>query len=354
MSLSRYLIPFAIFGAVIGVCAISDFLNEKDLAAEKYAEAMVNSDRDAAAKDILNNVDKAVAKSDAIFDKEAAQSKILVSEWKQNSGYDDSVAAIRRSMNEEIEAVKESFNLSGRKADILNREHREIEAVKASMSYDSKVEELNGKIKSAKEGYSMQKDILKMATNQDETAYDQLKRTAKKVKDDAVFNAKQSLDNLNKRFEEQTKSIKARCEADISKLESDLDKEVSKVKSKYSGQLDTQAKNLSKEVSRINADIIKNRSEEERMIINDAKRMVMEKEDIEAADRISAQEIVAKMSTKDKLAALFTSNGWTPEMFAIVAVLPLIPLTVLVFKYVKDIRYIVKAMNRMKGVLKIA
>jgi len=271
-------------GSVVGVTLLGILVDDIYVSAikssNKYAEKKVLKQRTAESNDILSNVEEAVKRSNAVFDKEKELEKETFEMWKENSGYSAKMKALKEAKKDTLNQIIHDFQYDSKKEHIISEADRKISEYKNQINFDQKLSQLQGEIDAAKSRYELEKGTLKLVTS-DQT-YDELKKTAKRVKNTTV--------------------------------------------------------------------IVKVRSPENTAIVNNAKRLSMEKEDILAAEEMISANIIKDMTLAEKTACYFVDHKWSKTGVVAVALVPVVPVIFAAVKYKNFIVGVVKAMDVMKEI----
>ena len=340
-------------GTVIAVAGIvGDLISSTSVSADKYADILICNARTPETMEVLNSVNRAESAAEMVRSAEAAKKSSQIAQWKLESGYISKMDALVASKNDEIKAIKTEFGYDSKLNAITEKAEKDISRLKDGMNYDSRVKELNGRIDDAKRAYDLQKNSLRIACKDDDNVFNQLKQTAKKVKTEAINNAKQSLDNLEKRFNEQKIAIESRKDADIQRLKSDFERSTDSIKAKYDKDISKLHDELNREINRVNTQAVTERSPYAVETLKKAEDLQTKADGIFAEEGRKKANIVANMSKTQKTALCLVDKGVPRPVVAIVMSIPLVLAALGIWKYITACADVLKSMGTMKEVLK--
>mgnify|MGYP003571291626 FL=1 len=339
-------------GSVVGVTLLGILVDDIYVSAikssNKYAEKKVLKQRTAENNDILSSVEEAVKQSDAVFAKEKELEKETFEMWKENSGYSAKMKALKEAKRDTLNQITNDFQYDSKKEHIISEADRKISEYKNQINFDQKLSQLQGEIDAAKSRYELEKGTLKLVTS-DQT-YDELKKTAKRVKNTTVENAERDIKLLKERLNDKVNYINQEKDKRLVELSSQLDSQQRAIVQKFDNDICELQKEASKKLVNIKDDIVKVRSPENTAIVNNAKRLSMEKEDILAAEEMIGANIIKDMTLAEKTACYFVDHKWSKTGVVAVALVPAIPVIFTAVKYKNFVIGVVKAMDVMKEI----
>ena len=346
MSFSRYLGLAFIAGSVAAISYAAEFIfGKQEMYAKEYALVKVRSQRPKESWDIINSVEEAIKKSDAVFDREKKIVNEALDNWKESSGYSKTIEVLTKNKSKELNEIRKAFNLESKKADIFAEADKAIEQFKETIGYDTNMSNLNKSINDAESAYELQKTTLKLTCNGNETLYDNMKEAAKKAKKDIVDSAKKGISNLDKQVNDRMTIINAERDRKIADISAELTQQENTVKNRFAKDISGITAEMNEKVNEINSMVIDNRSEADNELVVNAKRLVAESENIRAAEQIVAQDVYRDMSTTEKIAATLKMTDWKEWQFVLVAIIPAAAVLFGVGVYCSKVVEIVKYMK---------
>lgn len=349
MSMKNLLMPAGIACIILGKLAFNELVKDSNAVAWDRAVKVTTKHRSDDDINVLKSVDEAVKKSDAVFDKEQDIFNKQIDDWMEASGWNSRKKTITDIRDQEVKAITEDFGFDKKRNDIIEASNKQIAEYRNSLNYDERVSSLKNDIETAKSNYEMQKTTLKLAAG-DNGTYDELKKTAKRVKNTAVENAERDIKTLTSRLEAQTKVINDERDRKISELNRALNERKNGVVKRYDDQLTSLNQELANRSESIRNDIVSARSKEDMEIVNNAKDLLARKEDIYDAEKMVIDQAYREMSTAEKFGYYFSSKKW-PRIGVIgLACVPMIPVAIVLQKYWIFIKNVLDAMVAYKAV----
>lgn len=344
MSLKSLIFPTIFAVGAIGAAAVHEIFKESDKISMSKAMEIAEENMDISSKEVLQSVEEAIKKSDTVFRKEQSKLKVELGDWYKTTGFEEKCKDIQSMRDEVVKKIESDFHLSDKEADILLDAEKKVASYKDQIGYSSRLASLQNEIDSAKSMYDMQKQTLKLTSN-DDNMYQELKKTAKRVKNTSVENAEREMKALKSRLDERVASINAEKTRKLDAIHKDLASQIESATKKYDIELEKMSESKIERIKVLKESIVRCRSSEDTDIVNAAKDLKDKADEISKANSIMAADIYKEMPRHKRLAYYFTRHKWPKLCVLAVAALPLVPVGIAVVKYLAFIKDILSAMN---------
>lgn len=343
MSLRSLIIPSIVALGAIGAAAVAEIFKESDIVSKSKAVELAEKNMSDESRMVLKTVDEAIKKSDKVFKSEQTKLKLELGDWAKATGLEEKILGIKAMRAEEAKKIESDFNFDAKKADIVADMDKKLANFKEQIGYSERMTTLQNEIDSAKSMYDMQKQTLKLTTS-DDNLYQELKKTAKRVKNTSVENAERELKAVQSRVNEKIAMLDADKARKIESLRKDLDNQISSAVKKYDTELEKLTSEKISKANQLRNDIVAARSSENSEIVNTAKDLSDRAEEIQKANKMVAEDIFNEMPRAQRLGNYFSAKKWPKVGVIVVSILPLIPVGYVVYKYFGFVKGILSAM----------
>lgn len=312
--------------------------NAADMAVERRAEGV---------EEDLKWANDNIRKADEIKARESKEVFDGVKQWKKETNYDGQIRDIHMNHADELQTFRESINYDVRRQEFDDEYEDALDSFKDSIDYDFEMDLANAEIREAEAVYKKRCKRFDDASGGDDDVSDILKdarKAEKEKRDEAVKEAKDKISNLKTKVLNEETKLNRKRQASIRELDAEL--QPTKLRLQKAEQ--EACKLLDDEKVKVTADlreqVTNKRTEEEQKILDwyDESQTVISAQ--KRKDSELAKEIYETTPEHEKWAGYFKATG-VPKFFVVaIGVLPLIPTSYLVWKYVKFVWNVVRAM----------
>lgn len=320
-------------------------------AADKHLEESVDDMavemRDDETREDIRWAENNLKEADAITARERKEICDGIRKWKQSSDYESRIRDLHSNTVDGIREFKESINYDARRQDIDDEYEDSLDSFKDSIDYDYEIELANAEIQDAENVYKKHSRRIDLAGGGDDDISDALKDVKKAEKDkmnEAIKEAKGKISALKNKVSAEETRLGRKKQAAIR----ELDLEVQPTKLRLQKEEQAACKLLEDEKAKVEAEIraevIGRRTEEEQKILDwvDESKTIMEAQT--RKEHELARKLYEDASESQKWAGYFKDNGVSRFTVGAVGALPLIPVGYLVWKYVKFVSDVIRAM----------
>lgn len=312
--------------------------NVDDMAAEM---------RDEETREDLKWAENNLKEADKITARERKEICDGIRKWKQSTDYDSRMREVHATATDGIREFKESINYEARRQDIDDEYEDSLDNFKDSIDYDYEIDLCNAEIQDAESTYKKHCRRLELAGSGDDDISDALKDVKKNEKDkmnEVIKEAKGKISALKNKVSVEEQRLGRKKQAAIR----ELDLEVQPTKLRLQKEEQAACKLLEDEKAKaefeLRGEVIKKRTEEEQKVLDwvDESKTIMEAQTKKEYEL--AQKIYSEATESQKWAGYFKDKGVTKFTVGAVGVLPLVPVGYLVWKYVRFVTDVIRAM----------
>lgn len=303
--------------------------------------------RDEGTREDLKWAEDNLKKADEINTRERKEICDGIRKWKQSTDYDSRMREVHATATDGIREFKESINYEARRQDIDDEYEDSLNNFKDSIDYEYEIDLCNAEIQDAESTYKKHCRRLELAGGGDDDISDALKDVKKAEKDkmnETIKEAKGKISALKNKVSVEEQRLGRKKQAAIR----ELDQEVQPTKLRLQKEEQAACKLLEDEKAKaefeLRGEVIKKRTEEEQKVLDwvDESKTIMEAQTKKEYEL--AQKIYSEATESQKWAGYFKDKGVSKFTVGAVGVLPLIPAGYLVWKYIRFVTDVIRAM----------
>ena len=312
--------------------------NVDKMALEKRAESV---------EEDLKWANDNIRKADEIRARESKEIFDGVKAWKKEVNYDGQIRDIHMNHADELRTFRESINYDTRRQDIEDEFEDALDSFKDSIDYDYEIEVAQAEIKDAEALYKKRCKNIDIASGLDDDISANLKDVKKEKKEEmeeTVKEAKSKISSLKNKVSNEEARLNRKRQASIRELDAELQPTKLRLQKSEQEACKVLEDERIKVTDGIREQVTSKRTEDDQKVLDwyDESKTVISAQ--KQKDSELAKEIYETTPEHEKWAGYFKANG-VPKFFVVaIGVLPLIPATYLVWKYVKFIWDVVRAM----------
>lgn len=310
-------------------------------------EDMAVEMRDDDTKEDIRWAENNLKEADKITARERKEICDGIRKWKQSSDYESRIRDLHNNTVDGIREFKESINYDARRQDIDDEYEDSLDSFKDSIDYDYEIDLANAEIQDAESVYKKHSRRIELAGGGDDDISDALKDVKKAEKEkmnEAIKEAKGKISALKNKVSAEETRLGRKKQAAIR----ELDLEIQPTKLRLQKEEQAACKLLEDEKAKVEAEIrsevVGRRTEEEQKVLDwvDESKTIMETQT--KKEHELAQKLYSDASESEKWAGYFKDNGISKFAVGAVGVMPLVPVGYLVWKYVRFVTDVIRAM----------
>ena len=344
MNLKSVGMVVGVFSAIGSVAAFGFWLaadSKKDKAIAEYAKNTAEVTFSDELKEKTEALKAVQEKADEILAKENDEFNKLYSEWSEKTKNGENKARIINDFNEKLKAWDDEHDYKGQISQLDDEFDNAIRLWKENNRYFETIKECEKKISDAKTQYDAQKTLSKTLGKVNENFEDganEIKKAAKKIRDDIVNENNKKITDIRSEFNEYKSKMAAKVSEERAKILDIRRKALAEYEKERDLALAPLKRNSEKAKTEFLDSIKAKRTPETNDIFDEKKRLTLEKNEIEDKLFEKAEGLLTQASNEDKLACAFDAMGVSPEVFAFLASMPVIFTGCIVCKYVKFVK----------------
>lgn len=288
-----------------------------------------------------------IRKADEIKARESKEIFDGVKAWKKETNYDGQIRDIHATHADELRSFRESIDYDTRRQDIEDEFEDALDSFKDSIDYDYEIDLAEAEIKDAEALYKKRCKNIDAASSLDDDISENLKNVKKEKKEEmeeTVKEAKSKISSLKNKVSNEETRLNRKRQAAVRELDAELQPTKLRLQKSEQEACKVLEEERNKATAEIREQVTKKRTEDEQKALDwyDESQTVISAQ--KRKDSELAKEIYESTPEHEKWAGYFKANG-VPKFFVVViGALPLIPTSYLVWKYVKFVWNVVRAM----------
>jgi hypothetical protein len=289
-----------------------------------------------------------IKRADEIRARESKEIFDGVKAWKKQTNYDGQIRDIHMAHADELRTFRESINYDTRRQEFDDEYEDALDSFKESIDFDYEIDLANAEIRDAEAQYKRRCKRIDIASGGDDDelsdALKDAKKEAKEQMDETVKDAKSKITSLKNKVSNEENKLNRKRQASIRELDAELQPTKLRLQKSEQEACKILEDERIKATDGIREEVTRKRTEDEQKALDwyDESQTVISSQ--KRKDAELARDIYESTPEHKKWAGYLKDNG-VPKFFVVaIGALPLIPTTYLVWKYVKFIWDVVRAM----------
>lgn len=277
-------------------------------------------------------------------DRESREVNHRLKDWKEANEYNKRQAEITNAIEDGLDEFKKQIGYSDKIADLDEKFDVGVESFKKSIDYDSIKSKMEETAEEAKKHYEQQKAAFDLAGDDISDTTMKLRHAAEEAMESKVKECKEKISALDKQLEAETDKLKKVKQEGIRNLEEKvsnekirLTKKQTKDLEKLDQELDSAKSDILKKVrkDRTNSEVAASDSHEDDL------RVIREQKEL---DKKMAADILERMPKNVRIAEFLKAKKVPKWAVYILAILPAIPIGIILANYCQFVGGIIDAM----------